>query len=289
MNVEELKKLAEDYGYALTALRNVNGTDAMSNGKREIINNVIDDLDEKLSQRPIFTNSNITDMKNQKFQNQYKNAFLKYLRKGIDSDLVSLLNNDNNEMDFDYTGYALTPDMNAIIADAMNSNSPFRQLARIVHVSRDNLDVASYTTDIVAQWGDEKSVAPETDAFSRKTIKVNELTAQPKITQKMMDDDAVDHESWIAELLSDILLAKEDNAFLYGDGENKPVGILSYADGTSADKIERVHSGSAVTFENLLQLQASLDGKYERSGETAFITSKKTLANIRSIKDDNGH
>ena len=289
MNVEELKKLAEDYGYALTALRNVNGTDAMSNGKREVINNVIDELDEKLSQRPIFTNNNIVDVKNQKFQNQYKNAFLKYLRKGIDSDLVSLLNNDNNEMDFDYTGYALTPNMNAIISNAMNSNSPFRQLARIVNVSRDNLDVASYTTDIVAQWGDEKSVAPETDAFSRKTIKVNELTAQPKITQKMMDDDAVDHESWIAELLSDILLAKEDNAFLYGDGENKPVGILSYADGTSSDKIERVQGGSAVTFENLLQLQASLDGKYERSGETAFITSKKTLAVIRSIKDDNGH
>ena len=33
----------------------------------------------------------------------------------------------------------------------------------------------------------------------------------------MIDDDAVDHESWIAELLSDILLEKEDSAFLHGD------------------------------------------------------------------------
>ena len=67
------------------------------------------------------------------------------------------------------------------------------------------------------------------------------------------------------------------------------MGIFSYANGTGADCIERINGGSEVSFENLLQLQATLDGKYERSGETAFITSKKTLAKIRSIKDESGH
>ena len=288
ISLEELKKIAGDYGYALNELRNVNGNDALSNGKRETINSALDDLEDKMRQRPVLSNVNIDDERNQKFQNQYKNAFLKYLRKGIDTDLIALLNN-HSEIGFDSTGFALTPNMNAIISNVMNGNSPIRQLARIVNVSRDNLDVAAYTQDIAAEWGDERSVAPETDAFSRKTIKVNELTAQPKITQKMIDDDAVDHETWIAELLSDILLAKEDNAFLYGDGENKPVGILSYANGTGTNAIERIEGGKNVSFENLLQLQASLDGKYERANETAFITSKKTLAKIRSIKDESGH
>ena len=213
---------------------------------------------------------------------------MKYLRKGVDSDLLALLNGNNN-VDFDSTGFAITQNMNAIISKSMDENSPIRHLSRIVNVSRDSLDVASYTQDISAMWGDERSVAPETDAFTRKTIKVCELTAQPKITQKMIDDDAVDHESWIAELLSDILLEKEDNAFLHGDGESKPVGILNYVDGTDANHIERVDGGNAISFENLLQLQASLDGKYERAGETAFITSKKNLAKIRSIKDESGH
>ena len=104
----------------------------------------------------------------------------------------------------------------------------------------------------------------------------------------MIDDDQIDHESWLAELLSDILLAKEDNAFFNGDGENKPVGILSYEDGTGSNQIERVSGGSAITFENLLQLQAALDGRYEKEGETAFITSKANLAAIRSIKDESG-
>ena len=287
MTLEELKKAAEEYGYALSALRSISENDAMSNGQREVINSVIDGLDEKIRQRPKLSNIAVDDEKSKKFQNQYKDAFLKYLKNGRDSDLIALLSN-NGAFGFDSTGFALTSNMNAIISNVMRKNSPFRQLARIVNVSRDNLDVAAYVQDIAAEWGDERTVAPETDAFSRKNIKVNELTAQPKITQKMIEDDAIDHESWIAELLSDIFLAKEDNSFLYGDGNNKPVGILTYEDGTDANCIERVKGGSDVSFENLLQLQAALDGKYERSGETSFITSKKTLAKIRSIKDDSG-
>lgn len=288
MTLEELKKAAEQHGYALSALRNISGNDAMSEGEREVINSVIDDLDEKIRQRPKMSNTeSIDDKKKREFQNQYEDAFLKYLRNGRDFDLVKLLRN-NTTFGVNSNGFALSSSMNAIISSTMIKNSPFRQLARIINVSRDNLDVASYVQDIVAGWGDERTVAPETDAFSRKNIKVNDLTAQPKITQKMIDDDAIDHESWIAELLSDIFLAEEDNAFLYGDGDNKPVGILSYKDGTDANCIERVKGGSDVTFENLLQLQAALDGKYERLGETSFITSKKTLAKIRSIKDDSG-
>ncbi len=288
MNLEELKKMAEEYGYALSSLRNTTDNDSMSVGKREVINSVIDDLDRKIRQRPILSSSlNVEDEKKQKFQNQYKDAFLKYLRKGINADLISLLNGNGN-YGFDSAGFALTSTMNAIISNAMTSNSPFRQLARIVNVSHDSLDVAAYVQDIAAEWGDERSVAPETDAFNRKTIKVNELTAQPKITQKMIDDDAVDHESWIAELLSDIFLSKEDNAFLYGDGKDKPVGILSYPEGTDTNSIESISDNGEVSFENLLKLQALLGGKYERSGETAFITSKKVLAKIRSIKDGSG-
>ena len=213
------------------------------------------------------------------------------IRKGIESDLINLANSNNsmeNLLKCDSNGFAITSSMNSIIANSMYKNSPIRQLARIVNISNDSLHVAAYTTDIAASWGDERTVAPETDAFTRKTIKVHELTAQPKMTQKMIDDDQIDHESWLAELLSDILLAKEDNAFFNGDGENKPVGILSYEDGTSSNQIERVSGGSAITFENLLQLQAALDGRYEKEGETAFITSKANLAAIRSIKDESG-
>lgn len=297
MNELELKQAIEKYCETLHSLRGENAeNNVISQQKIAKINNDLDNLEGTIrkeglaSKRLPMAYTEDTATKQALFNEQYNEAFLKYLRKGIESDLLSLVNENNgiaNLLRNDSNGFALPVAMNTQIAQAMYNNSPIRQLARIVNVSRDSLDVASYTTDIVAQWGDERSVAPETDAFTRKTIKVHELTAQPKMTQKMIDDDQVDHEAWLAELLSDILLAQEDNAFFNGDGVNKPVGILSYPDGTDSESIERVNA-SAITFESLLQLQASLDGRYEKGGETAFITSKQNLATIRSIKDSSG-
>ena len=292
MNASELKKAIEEYSQALSFLRETElGDDAISKNKAQKINENLDDLEATIRRQRLPMGFTTKESEDEKFQSQYKDAFLKYIRKGIESDLINLANSNNsmeNLLKCDSNGFAITSSMNSIIANSMYKNSPIRQLARIVNISNDSLDVAAYTTDIAASWGDERTVAPETDAFTRKTIKVHELTAQPKMTQKMIDDDQIDHESWLAELLSDILLAKEDNAFFNGDGENKPVGILSYEDGTSSNQIERVSGGSAITFENLLQLQAALDGRYEKEGETAFITSKANLAAIRSIKDESG-
>ena len=292
MNASELKKAIEEYSQALSFLRDTElGDDAISKNKAQKINENLDNLETTIRSQRLPLAFTTKESEDEKFQSQYKDAFLKYIRKGIESDLINLANSNNsmeNLLKCDSNGFAITSSMNSIIANSMYKNSPIRQLARIVNISNDSLDVAAYTTDIAASWGDERTVAPETDAFTRKTIKVHELTAQPKMTQKMIDDDQIDHESWLAELLSDILLAKEDNAFFNGDGENKPVGILSYEDGASSNQIERVSGGSAITFENLLQLQAALDGRYEKEGETAFITSKANLAAIRSIKDESG-
>ena len=292
MNASELKKAIEEYSQALSFLRDTElGDDVISKNKAQKINENLDDLEATIRSQRLPLAFTTKESEDEKFQSQYKDAFLKYIRKGIESDLINLANSNNsmeNLLKCDSNGFAITSSMNSIIANSMYKNSPIRQLARIVNISNDSLDVAAYTTDIAASWGDERTVAPETDAFTRKTIKVHELTAQPKMTQKMIDDDQIDHESWLAELLSDILLAKEDNAFFNGDGENKPVGILSYEDGTGSNQIERVSGGNAITFENLLQLQAALDGRYEKEGETAFITSKANLAAIRSIKDESG-
>ena len=288
MTQAEIKEAMRKYGQALQQLRSEDLTeDVVSKEKADKINNELDVLEQVIRKRPEFSTANQVNDE-QKFQNQYHDAFVKYLRNGVDTDLINLINKNGKDAQFDSNGFSITPNMQKAISNSMFANSPIRQMARVINVSHDKLDLAAYTTDIVATWGDDRTVADETDAFTKKTIEVNELTAQPKITQKMVDDNEVDHEGWIAELLSDIFSAKEDNAFLNGDGVNKPVGILSYEEGTASNQIERVNGGSNITLQGLLNLQASLDGKYERANETAFITSKAMLAQIRSIKDDSG-
>ena len=301
MNQNELRDAIQKYGEALHSLRNTeNNRDVITNQKIIKMNNELDSLESKIKeekiimQRPQMSfSSNTEQEKDNKFKAKYKNAFLKYIRKGIDTDLVNLLaeNNNNTELgkllQSDSMGYAITPTMNEIISKNIFNQSPIRRSAKIVNISRENIDIATYTNDIVVSWGDERQVAPETDAFSKKVIQICDLTAQPKITQRMIDDSEIDHEAWIAELLSDVFSSQEDKAFLYGTGNNQPKGILSY-DENEIERIQNAGSNEKVSFESLLQLQASLDGKYEKNGDNIFLTSKQILAQIRSIKDDSG-
>lgn len=306
MNQNELKKTIQKYGETLHALRSTKSdTDSITEQKIAKMNNELDNIESKIKetniimQRPQmshFTKNDIEEEKESKFKREYKNAFLKYIRKGVDTDLVNLLSNDNNTeigklLKSDSTGYAITPTMNEIISNNMFNQSPIRKNAKIVNVSRENLDIAAYTNEIITLWGDEREVAPETDAFSKKIIPVCDLTAQPKITQRMIDDSEIDHEAFIAELLSDAFSSQEDKAFLNGTGENQPKGILTYENGVGVNKIERIidnDGNGKVSFEGLLKLEASLEGKYEKNGNSIFLTSKQVLAQIRSIKDGNG-
>ena len=224
MNQNELRDAIQKYGEALHSLRNTeNNRDVITNQKIIKMNNELDSLESKIKeakiimQRPQMSfSSNTEQEKDNKFKAKYKNAFLKYIRKGIDTDLVNLLaeNNNNTELgkllQSDSMGYAITPTMNEIISKNIFNQSPIRRSAKIVNISRENIDIATYTNDIVVSWGDERQVAQETDAFSKKVIQICDLTAQPKITQRMIDDSEIDHEAWIAELLSDVFSSQED-------------------------------------------------------------------------------
>ena len=282
MNQSELRNAIHKYGRTLHAMRSEEPADnVVAKQKFAKMNNELDNLTDEIAkqniinQRPPMSwgekNKN-EDEQAEKFKMEYKSAFLKYLRKGIDNDLVELLSKNNDKSNLglmlksDAYGYAITADMNEIISNNMFNYSPIRRFAKIINISRENID------------------------FSKKIIQVNDLTAQPKITQRMIDDSEIDHEAWIAELLSDIFSSQEDKAFLHGTGVNQPKGILSYAEGTGNDKIERIAETTSgqISFEGLLRLQASLDGKYEKGNNTMFLTSKEVLAQIRSLKDQSG-
>jgi HK97 family phage major capsid protein len=115
---------------------------------------------------------------------------------------------------------------------------------------------------------------------------VHELYAQPKATQKLIDDAAIDIEAWLADKVSTIFAKKENTAFISGDGVGKPRGILTYSDGTSWGTIEQVASGSsgAVTADKLLELYYSLKEDY--AVNATFLMNRSTVEAVRQLKDN---
>lgn len=219
---------------------------------------------------------------------EYKAAFRHYLRKGSEASLEAL-NTKALSVGTDADGGYLVPNQMAeTIARIVNESSPMRSLASVETISSDSLDLIEDVNDMAASWADE-TTARDTDTstaqIGRNTIDTFEMYAQPKATQKLIDDGAIDIEAWIAEKVADKFARLEATAFIGGNGTSAPKGILTYAAGTSFGQIQQVASGTSatVTADSLLQLYYALKDEYAK--RATFLMHRTTVQAVRLLKE----
>lgn len=217
----------------------------------------------------------------------HKAAFNDYLRKGVEGDLCHLETKSLSVGADTDGGYLVSPQISDSIIKSVFETSPMRQLSNVEVISSDALEIIEDTTEAVAGWTTETGAVSDTDTptFGKKTISVHELYAQPKATQKLIDDAAIDIEAWLAEKISSIFAKKENSAFISGDGSGKPKGILTYNAGTSWGEIEQVDSGvsGGVTADKLIELYYSLKEDYAINA--SFLMNRSTVEEVRLLKD----
>lgn len=205
-------------------------------------------------------------------------AFDNYIRKGITSEIITKsLSTGGGE-----AGVAIIHDISKRIISEVNAKSVMRELASIETISTSALDLILDDGNFASGWIGETEARIETNSskLKKKTIAVHELYAQPKATQKLMDDSAVDINAWLVEKLADSFVKAENQAFIVGDGDKKPFGILSNND------IQKIDAEAKVTPEILLKLINSLSE--EHLANASFLMNRSTLADIQGLKDDKG-
>ena len=133
------------------------------------------------------------------------------------------------------------------------------------------------------------ALRPQRPTLGKLIISVNEIYAQPKATQKLIDDAAVDIEAWLARKVAQKFARMENTAFISGDGQNKPRGLLTYPAGTvpGSQQVEQIvtGSGSAITYDGLVNLQTALKEEYQ--GNAAFLVNRLGFGALLLIKDGN--
>lgn len=221
------------------------------------------------------------------FVSEYRKAFCSYLRKGMDAGLEAFESKSLSVGSDPDGGYLVTPTISDRIVKTVFETSPMRQLAGIETISTDALDLIVDKDEAVAGWTTETGAVSETDApqLAKKSIPVHELFAQPKATQKLIDDAAIDIEAWLADKVADIFSRKESTAFISGDGVGKPRGILTYTAGTDWGEIEQVASGSNGTFDgdDIITLFYALKEDY--ANRATFLMNRATVKAARLLKE----
>ena len=222
---------------------------------------------------------------------EHKKAFCEYLRKGSETALNNLETKALSVGSDSDGGYLVSPQMSNNMVKTIFENSPMRKIANIETISSESLEIIEDNDEAAAGWTTETGVVSDTatPTIGKATITAHELYAQPKATQKLIDDSAVDIESWLGEKISQIFSKTENSSFINGDGSGKPRGILSYTAGTSWGQIEQITSGAdgAISADNIMELYYSLDENYATNA--SFLMNRATVEEVRKLKDSNGH
>jgi HK97 family phage major capsid protein len=167
----------------------------------------------------------------------YKAAFMTVLRK--DQRAISAEEFKALSVGADPDGGFLVPaDITGRIVTRMFETSPMRAICAVQTISTDALEGIQDTDEAAdSGWVSETGTRSEsaTPTIGKWRVPVWEIYAEPRATQQLIDDAAVDVEAWLARKVADRLTRRQNTAFVVGDGIGKPRGIADYPTAATAD------------------------------------------------------
>lgn len=219
-----------------------------------------------------------------KADGEHKAAFMQYLKKGRESKLLELECKSLSASNDTDGGFLVEKQISQQIIKRIATSSAMRKLASVESISTDVLDVLEDTDTTDAGWVTETEIRKETKSpkFGKKFIRVHEIYAQPHATQRLLDDSRINLEKWISEKVADKFAAVENNAFLYGDGKNKPKGLLFSSSSHNTVKEVQTLDSHSISVEDIMNLYYSLPTEY--AANATFLMHRNTLQLLRGLK-----
>ncbi|MDZ4061562.1 MAG: phage major capsid protein [Brevundimonas sp.] len=196
-------------------------------------------------------------------------------------------------------GYVVPPETERAIERRLMAGSPMREIATVRTVGSGVFRKPVSTAGVEAGWVAETAARPETDPATLALLEFPsaDLYACPAATQSLLDDALIDLDEWLAAEVEDAFSAQETEAFVNGDGTNKPRGFLDYdlvEDGDQEwGEIGYVASGAAGAFpvsnptDRLIDLIYAPKALYRPNAR--FVMNRRTVGTVRKFKDGDGN
>lgn len=224
-------------------------------------------------------------------------AFSAFLRKGIDHELPGLEKKAMSVASDPDGGYLVTAEVAERIVRRLYDASPMRRIASVVAITSDAIEGMLDIGEAAAGWVTESEARAETGSpqVGLWRIPVHELYAEPRVSQKLLDDASFDVEAWLAQKIADKMGRAENAAFVAGSGVGMPRGFTTYGTAATADggrpwgTLQHVPTGVSGAFaasnpgDTLIALTYALKAPY-RPG-AGFVMARATAAEVRKLKD----
>lgn len=207
----------------------------------------------------------------------YRSAFNAVLRKtkqGISGDEYRTLNIGTDAEG----GYTVPDEFERTLIQALEEENIMRTLGTVITTSSGTREIPIVTDRGTAHWTGEAVKYEESNhEFGQKTLSAHKLTTLTKISEELLNDSAFNLEQYLMSQFGIRLGAKEEEAFIGGDGSGKPKGVMLDAEvGLTAG------ATTAITADEIIKLYHSLRRPYR--SKSSFIMNDKTALAIRLLK-----
>ena len=132
--------------------------------------------------------------------------------------------------------------------------------------------------------GENSETSESQPTFGALVLRAHKYTSDPiLVPQELLEDNGVNLELRLGQMMGERIARKQNLDFTLGDGSSKPSGIVPMsALGTTTA------SATAITFDELIDLEHSVDPAYRNSPGVGYMLNDRILAGIRKLKDGSG-
>lgn len=219
-------------------------------------------------------------------------AFAKLVRHGpsaLTSEELQKVRNVTSTGTGSQGGYTVQTDVAKELIDALKAYGGMRGVAQSITTSQGNplgYPTSDGTTE-EGEWVAENAQASAGDP-SFGTVGLNAFKASTKIITipfELLQDSSIDIIAMVSKRQRDRLGRTMNKGFTIGTGVGQPTGFVTAA---SVGKAGATGTSTAPTWEDLVDLQESIDQAYKDAGTCRFMMHQQTRKAVRKLKDGAG-
>ncbi|WP_027332633.1 phage major capsid protein [Mycoplasmopsis gallinarum] len=164
---------------------------------------------------------------------------------------------------------------------ALLEENPFRSIATIINAPGTDHTIKTYDAEDIATWLGENTLEfyDGVDDFRSISVENHRLGTIIRISDDFTADAKFDIEKYLTTSFAKRIGRTEEDAFVNGDGVDKPTGILTTAEvGAETSKL---------TYEDVVKLYFFVDKQYRKNG--VWMMNDETAQTLRTLKDEGGN
>jgi HK97 family phage major capsid protein len=219
-------------------------------------------------------------------------AFVKWAKFGDKALTAEEARSFRNDLSVGTTtagGFTVQTSVAQYILDALLYFGGMRQIATILQTEQGNplqIPASNGTTELGAIVSENAAATDLDPAFTQIALPVFMYSSLVvPVSYQLLTDSQADIEGFVINRLVQRLGRIQNNHFTTGTGTGQPNGIITAA---TVGKTGTTGQTVSVIYDDLVDLEHSVDIEYRRRPDAAFMMNDLALRNVRKIKDTAG-